>query len=97
MILSFAYPGFYRSRCNLLHIVGFALARLGIAAILLSYIVSRWVDVLVPIEMRAEGGAPTGRSDGGCKQNERRSSEGGQGDKADDSDIDRLVKGRTSQ
>lgn len=59
MVLSFAYPDFYSSRRDPLHIVGFTLAHVGIAAILLSYIFPRWFDSLVPIGRRAEGDAPT--------------------------------------
>lgn len=39
MILSFAYPDFYRSRHDSLHIVGLTLAHVGIAAILLLFLV----------------------------------------------------------
>lgn len=59
MILSLAHPDFYRSQRDPLHIVGFTLAHVSIGAILLSCVLPRWFDMLVPVDKRAEDGART--------------------------------------
>jgi len=108
MILSFAYPDFYSSRHDPLHIVGFTLAHVGIAAILLSYIMPGWFDSLVPVGRQAEGEAPTvpllestvveAQQDDQMENGHRTSEEiVDESKKADEVDSDRLSGRRTPQ
>ncbi len=108
MILSFAYPDFYHPQRDPLHIIGFTIAHVGIAAILLSYIVPRWFDSLVPARRREEAKAPTVpllestvvevQRDDKMETGHQTSDEvGKESKKADDVDGDRLSGRRTPQ
>jgi solute carrier family 6 GABA transporter-like protein 1 len=57
IVYSFSYPSFYQLRHDPLHIMGFGVGHIALLIIGFGFIVPRWLDVLVPCNRRAKGGA----------------------------------------
>lgn len=58
IVFSFAYPNFYQTRFEPLHIFGFAVGHIALLLISLGFIVPRWFEVLIPPTRRGEGHLP---------------------------------------
>lgn len=58
IVFSFTYPEFYTLRNDPVYIVGFIIAHIVIAAVLVAFVMPRWAAVIVPHERRNDGKKP---------------------------------------